>query len=178
METEGTFCITHAEEDSAVLKNVESGQVHTLSENPGVETGDVLTGTITTEPPLDVTWTLISVDERRSITLEQSDELPTTRERTLASQQEVGDITREERAGDGEIHVITVPHEDEDTSDESSTNEASEQNENEEMNKIDQIIQDVLDDDATLVRAARLGATRVEVRSDADTGVVSVRYLP
>lgn len=63
-------------------------------------------------------------------------------------------------------------------SDEISTNEESEQNESEEMNGIDQIIQDVLDDDATLVRAARLGATRVEVRSDADNGVVSVRYLP
>ena len=39
-------------------------------------------------------------------------------------------------------------------------------------------VTDVLDDEATLVRAARLGVNRVEVRSDVEAGVVSVRYLP
>jgi hypothetical protein len=37
-------------------------------------------------------------------------------------------------------------------------------------------VADVREDEATLVRAARLGVDRVEIRSE--TGVVSVRYLP
>lgn len=39
-ETESTFLITHAEPDTAVLTDVHSGQVHTLSDNPGVEEDD------------------------------------------------------------------------------------------------------------------------------------------
>jgi hypothetical protein len=38
--------------------------------------------------------------------------------------------------------------------------------------------QDVLADDETIARAARLGAVRVEVRRDTDAGVLNVRYLP
>lgn len=163
METESTFLITHAEEDTAVLRDVESGRVHTLSENPGVTEGEVLSGTLAPEPPLEVTWRLVSVDERRLITLERSDESLTPQEREISAEQDLGEITREERAGDGEIHVISVPSEDDST---------------DQTDPTEQAIQDVLDDDATLARAARLGATRVEVRSNAGDGVVSVRYLP
>lgn len=138
-----------------MLKDVESGRIHTLSENPGVETDEVLSGTLASEPPLDVTWRLVSVDERRSIALERSDEAPTALARELSAAQESGDITRQERAGNGEVHVITVP-----------------------STETEQAVRDVLDDDATLARAARLGATRVDVRSDSDDGIVSVRYLP
>ena len=56
----------------------------------------------------------------------------------------------------GEIHVITVPAED--------TSEA---------------VQDVLEDEGTLERAGRMeNVVRVEVRSDEETGTISVRYLP
>lgn len=161
METESTFLITHAEEDTAVLRDVESGRVHTLSENPGVAEGEVLSGTLAPEPPLEVTWRLVSMDERRSITLERSDESLTPQEREISAEQDPGEIARKERAGEGEVHVISVPS---DSTEQSTPTE--------------QAIRDVLDDDATLARAARLGVTRVEVRSDDDDGVVSVRYLP
>lgn len=154
-ETESTFLITHAEPDTAVLTDVHSGQVHTLSDNPGVEEDDVLAGTIAPEPPLELTWQLTSVDERRSITIERGEEPPTTQERKLAADQPIGEITRHERAGTGEIHVLTV--------DPDGTEGA---------------VDDVVDDEATRSRAARLGVERVEVRSDANVGVVSVRYLP
>ena len=52
---EGTFLVTHADADSAVLKDVESGQVHTLSSNPGVEEVDAVDGIVAPEPPLEVT---------------------------------------------------------------------------------------------------------------------------
>ncbi len=152
-ETDGRFLVTHADDDSAVLKDVDRGQVHTLGENPGVESGDVIDGTVAPEPPMEVTYRLVDVERRRSVGIERSPEPPTTQERTIATEQPVGELTREERAGVGEIHVLTVPD-----------------------GETDDAVDDVVDDEATLVRAARLDVDRVEVRSE--PGVVSVRYLP
>jgi hypothetical protein len=153
-ETEGTFVVTHAEDESAVLKDVDAGQVHTLGENPGVAVGDVLDATLAPEPPMEVTWRVVAVETRRSVTVERSAEPPTQQERDIATGQNVGELTREERAGKGEIHVLTVPDD-----------------------QTDDAVADVLDDEATLARAARMPeVNRVEIR--AEPGVVSVRYLP
>jgi hypothetical protein len=152
-EKTGTFLVTHADEESAVLRDVEDSQVHTLSSNPGVEEDDVVTATIAPDPPLEVTWQVIEVAERRAVALVDSDLSPTQQAVGMAEGQAVGDLVREERAGTGEIHVLKVP---EGTADEAA--------------------QDVLEDEATLARAARLDAVRVEVRSADD--IVNVRYLP
>jgi hypothetical protein len=156
---EGRFLTTHADPDSAVLRDVDRGQVHTLGENPdpGLEAGDVLEGTLAPEPPMEVTWRVVDATDRRSIPVEESDEPPTAQEHELAAAGSVGDLTRRERAGVGEIHVLTVP-------------EAG----------LRAAVAYVLEDETTLVRAARLGVARVEDRSDRheDHGVVSVRYLP
>lgn len=157
MDTErsGTFLVTHADDDSAVLKNVDSGQVHALASNPGVEEGNVIEGTVGSEPPLEVAWQLTAVESRRSISLERGDEPPTSHERDLARETDTGEVSRTERAGTGELHVISVPPED-----------------------VQGAVADVLDDEETLSRAARLGVNRVEVRSDSERGILSVRYLP
>lgn len=152
-EQEGTFLVTHVDEASAVLKDVESGQVHTLGENPGLEAGEVLEGSIVPEPPMEITYKLAETDARRQLFVEESSEPPTQQEREIAATQPVGEVTRRERAGIGELHVLTVPED-----------------------RTDEAIEDVVDDEATLVRAARLGVNRVEIRSE--TGVISVRYLP
>ncbi|WP_433623209.1 DUF5812 family protein [Halomicrococcus sp. NG-SE-24] len=152
-EKTSTFLVTHAEDDSAVLKDVHDGQVHTLSTNPGVDVDQAVEATVAPEPPMEVTWAVVEIDDQWSLDVEASDEPPTARERELAADQAVGDVAREERAGTGEIHVLSVPPED-----------------------TDDAAADVLDDEGTLSRAARLGVARVEVRS-AD-GVVSVRYMP
>lgn len=152
-EKTSTFLVTHAEGDSAVLKDVHDGQVHTLSTNPGVDEADAVEATVAPDPPMNLTWSVVEVEERRELTTEHSEEPPTVQERELADEQAVGEITREERAGTGEIHVLTVPPEE--TAD---------------------AVEDVLDDEGTLTRAARLGVSRVEVRSQ--DGVVSVRYMP
>jgi hypothetical protein len=155
--TEGRFLVTHADDDSAVLKDVESGQVHTLAGNPGVEEHDALEATLAPEPPMEVTWRVLEVGDRRSLTVEASDEPPTAQEHEIAAAGSVGDLTRRERAGEGEIHVLTVPPE-----------------------EVEAAVADVIDDEGTLARAARLGVARVEVRSATtdDHGVVSVRYMP
>lgn len=153
-ENEGVFLVTAADEDSAVLKDVNSGQVHTLSSNPGVAVDDAIEGVVAPDPPMNVTWQLVDIEDRRQLTLDESDESPTAQTREIAADQPVGGLTRKERAGDGEWHVITVP--------EDETEDA---------------VADVLDDrEQTLSLAARLGVSRVSVRSD--SGVVSVRYLP
>ncbi len=152
--TEGTFLVTAAEESSAVLRNVETGQVHTLSSNPGVEHGDVVEGAVAPDPPMNVSYQLIETESRRSVPVERSPEPPTTHSADLAADQAVGDLTREPRAGIGEVHVLTVPDD-----------------------ATDDAVEDVLDDAEQLrSRAARLGVDRVEIRSE--PGVVSIRYLP
>lgn len=152
-EREGRFVVTHVDAGSAVLKDVDRGQVHTLGENPGLDANDVVEGTVAPEPPIEVTYRLVDVETRRSIDLEESPEPPTVHERELAADQAVGEVTTSERAGTGEIHVLTVADD-----------------------RTEEAVADVLADEATLVRAARLDVGRVEVRSE--PGVVSVRYLP
>ncbi|PSP82510.1 hypothetical protein BRC83_08945 [Halobacteriales archaeon QS_1_68_17] len=149
----GTFLVTEADEETAVLRDVDGGQVHALAENPGVEAGEVVDATVEAEPPLEVAWRVVELEDRRTVTVEESPEPPTRQEQQLAADQPVGGVTRQERAGDGELHVLTVPEDD-----------------------TEQAVADVRDDPAIRERAARLGVERVEIRSRA--GVVSVRYLP
>ncbi len=151
----GTFVVTHAEDESAVVRDVETAQVHTLASNPGLEVHDVLEATVAPEPPLEVAWEVIDVAERRSIDLVDSDLEPTQQEKELAADSDVGDLVQEERAGTGEIHVFRVPEDD-----------------------VEPAARDVLEDEETIARAARLEAVRVEVRRSVDDGVLSVRYLP
>jgi hypothetical protein len=152
-EKRGTFLVTSADEGAATLRDVTDSQVHALADNPGVEAGEVVVGTVAPEPPMDVAWRLVAVDSRRQVPVEHSPEPPTRQARELAADQPVGEVTRRERAGEGELHVLTVPEE-----------------------RTDRAARDVVEDEETVARAARLGVDRVEVR--ASEGVVSVRYLP
>jgi hypothetical protein len=156
METKtGTFLVTHGDEGAATLTDVSDRQVHALAEqaDPPLEQGEVLTATLESAGDIDVAWRLRAVEDRRSIPVEESPEPPTKQERDIATEQGVGELTRRERAGDGEIHVVTVPEE-----------------------TTEQAVADVREDPETVARAARLGVDRVEIR--AADGVVSVRYLP
>lgn len=150
---EGTFLVTHADEASATLRDVVDSQVLTLSENPGLEAGTVVEATVEAEPPMEVTYAVAELDAERTIPVELVEFEPTAQVREIAADQPAGELTTRERAGEGEIHVLTVPDDD---TDEAAT--------------------EVIEDEATLARAARLGVDRVEVRTAA--GVVSVRYLP
>lgn len=153
-EKTGTFLVTAGDDGSAVLRDVTDGQIHTLAENPGFEPGEAVEATMAPEPPLEVAWRVVDVATQWAISVEDSSESPTRLEHELAGEQAVGELTERERAGVGEIHVLTVPEE-----------------------ETDAAVADVLDDDEGLrSRAARLGVERVVVRSA--PGVVSIRYLP
>jgi len=146
-----TFLVTAADEETATLRDVVDQQVVTLSENPGLSDDDVIEATVEPEPPLEVAYQIVEIDRQWQIPVARSDLEPTTLSKDIAAEQSVGEITKRERAGEGEFHVLTVPD-------------------------AEAAAGDVVDDVATLERAARLGVDRVEVR--VDEGVVSVRYLP
>lgn len=152
-EKTGTFLVTHADDASAVLRDVHDAQVHTVDEHPGLEADEVLEATVAAEPPLGVVWSIAEIEARRSIPVAESAESPTALAVDLAAEQAVGEVATRERAGEGEVHVLTVPPE-----------------------RTDDAVDDVLADPETVARAARLGVDRVEVRGG--DGVVSVRYLP
>ncbi|MFB6178107.1 MAG: DUF5812 family protein [Halorientalis sp.] len=149
----GTFLVTHADEESAVVQDVTDSQVHTLADNPGLHEGEVLEATLEPEPPMEVAWQVTALDEQRTIPVEHSQEPPTQQARELAADQQIGDLTTQDRAGEGELHVLTVP-----------------------PNQTADAAEEIVADEETVARAARLDVARVEVR--AEDGVVSVRYLP
>lgn len=156
METKtGVFLVTNADEGAATLTDVTDRQIHALSGqlDPALEQGEILEGTLESDGEIDVAWSVASVERRRTVPVERSAEPPTKQERDIAAEQSVGELTRRERAGEGEIHVLSVPTE--------TTEQAAD---------------DVIDDPETVARAARLGIDRVEVR--AADGVLSVRYMP
>jgi len=150
---EGTFVVAEADAESAVLRDVDDRQIHTLADNPDLAAGEVLEATVEAEPPMDVVWSVVEIDRQYAVSVDESGEPPTQRARETAADQPVGELTRHERAGTGEVHVLTV-----------------------EEGETEAAVADVLADEATVERAARLGVERVEVRSE--PGVVSVRYLP
>lgn len=151
----GTFLVSESDDETAILTDVANSQVHPLGEQPDppLEQGEIVEATLVAEPPTTAIYTLETVETRRTIPVEHSPESPTKQEQEIAAEQDVGELTREPRAGKGEIHVLTVP-----------------------ADRTEQAVQDVVDDPQTVARAARLGVDRVEIR--ADRGVLSVRYLP
>lgn len=150
-EKAGTFLVTSADDGVAELVDVDDGQVLALSSNPGLEAGDVVEGTAAPDPPLDVSWSLVSVDRRYRIAVDAVDEPPAEQAHELADGLAVGELAREPLE-DGELHVLGVRP--------AETAGA---------------VEAVVGDEETTRRAARLGARRAEVRG-AD-GVVAVRYL-
>jgi len=149
----GTYLVTAVDDDSAVLRDVDTGQVHTVADPPALAEGEVIDATVEAEPPLEVTYTIAGIAERREVALDRSEMAPTQLARELAADADVGEVVRRERAGEGEVHVLRV-----------------------EAGAAASAAEDMVADEATLARAARLGVGRVEVRTG--DGLVSVRYLP
>lgn len=163
-EQTGTFVVAHVDEGAAELRDVETGQVFALASNPGLEADEVVEATIEPAGEMGVAYRVTDVRERRTVSITRSGEPPTRQAERAATRQDPGDLSRIERAGTGELHVITV-----------------------EVGASEAAVEDVLGDEISVrARAARLGVDRVEIRAaDAMTaedapavGVVSVRYLP
>lgn len=158
MAREGTFVVVHPDETAPILRDAHDGQVLTLRHPPDLPDGpltegEVLVGTLEPGTPEAVAWEVGAVEKRWTVTVTTSPEPPTTQALDLAETVTPGEVVTRERAGTGELHVLPVP-----------------------ADRTDAAVREILEDEATLERAARLGVGRVEVRSQ--EGVVSVRYLP
>jgi hypothetical protein len=146
---QGPFLVTAADEGSAVLRDVESGQVYTLSENPGLDAREVVAATLEADPT-GLTHTA-AVESRWTVPVEVVDERPADAAAEAAAGRDPGEMVAIDRAG-ATLHVLSVP-----------------------ADRTDGAAREVADDEATVERAARLGADGVTIR--AAEGVVSVRYL-
>lgn len=147
----GVFLVTAADEGSAVLSSVEDGQVCPLADNPGFAVDEVVEATIEPADPMGVTWRPVDVLDRWTTAIAAVDGAPGTRARSVADESAQGEVTRV-TIDDGELHVLAV-----------------------DPGRTESAVEDVVADETTRRIAARLGASRVEVRGDG--GVVAVRYL-
>lgn len=150
MPKTATFYVLRADAETAVLQDVDAGQIHALTHNPGVEAGAVVEATVEAVPPVEAAWEVLEMEDPRVIPVEAVSEPPTERARAAAPD-EVGDLARVD-LGDALLHVIRV-----------------------EEGGASAAVSDVVADEATVARAARLDADRVEVRGQG--ALVSVRYL-
>jgi hypothetical protein len=149
---EGTFVVVACDANSAIVHDVGDSEPYPLVENPDLERGWVLEATLVAEPPMELEWNA-EIEAVREVDLVPSDLEPSAQAREAAAGLEPGDSTRIEGGGSGEVHVVSIGDE-----------------------GVEQAMGDVFFDTATLERAGRLGAGRVEVR--AGEGILSVGYLP
>lgn len=150
----GTFVVTHSDDDSAILQDPSSGQVYALGSNPGVAEKSVIDATLSSVGLMETVYEVAELHDEWTVSIRESEEPPTKQVTETAAEQAEGELTVLERAGTGELHVITVPAE-----------------------LTEQAVEDVLaDEEGLLARAARLGVQNVVVRST--EGVVCVRYQP
>ncbi|MFC7057119.1 DUF5812 family protein [Halovenus salina] len=156
-EVNGTFYVKYAQDDSVTLHDIDTAQICTLVENPGFERHEIIDGTLKAQPPMGVSYLIEELDDQYSIPVEESAEAPTTHVHDIATEElDEGDAIAIEREGKGEIHILNVGAEQ--TAD---------------------TVAELRDDETTYKNAARYeDVSRVEIRTDDDRGVVSIRYMP
>lgn len=150
----GTFYVKYATDVSVTLHEVDTGQIFTLIENPGVESHDILEATLEAQPPMEVSYLVDELEATYTVPVERSPEPPTRQVQEVAAEMDEMEAVAIDREGEGEIHVLSVDPED-----------------------IEQTAEELHEDEMTYKNAARYGVNRVEIRTD-ETGLVSVRYLP
>lgn len=146
----GTFLVTAADAGSALLSAVDDGWVHPLAGDTDFEVGEVVEGTLESDDPMAVTWRLAEVTARWRPAIEAVGDPPGESARAAATEAAVGQLERVP-VEDGELHVLSV-----------------------EPDRTETAVEEVVADETTRRIAARLGARRVEVRSE--PGLVTVLY--
>ena len=151
----GTFYVKAAEDVAVILHEVDSTQIFTLIENPGFEVHDIVEASLVAQPPMEVSYLIDELEAHYTIPIETSPEPPTQRNREIGSELDPMEAVAVEREGEGEIHLLRT-----------------------EDDAVERTADELHDDEMTYKNAARLGVNRVEIRTDEDEGLVSIRYLP
>jgi hypothetical protein len=151
----GTFYVKHTEDSAVTLHEIDTSQIYTLVENPGLEPHQIIEATLMAQPPMQVSYLIKEMESQRTIPVETSPEPPTTRVMKLGTEMDEGQAAAIDREGEGEIHILRV-----------------------EPEHTEHTAEEVHEDEMTYKNAARYGIERVEIRTDEDEGIVSIRYLP
>lgn len=151
----GTYYVKYATDSSITLHDVDTAQIFTVIENPGVESNDIIEADLMAQPPMEVSYLVTELHERKTIPVTRSDEPPTQQILEAGERMDVGQAVAIDREGTGEIHVLRV-----------------------EPNRIEDIPEELEADEMTYKNAARYGVNRVEIRTATEPAIVSIRYLP
>lgn len=151
----GTYYVKYAEETAVTLHNVDTAEINTLIENPGIETHDIIEADLIAQPPMEVSYVIKELHDHYSIDVETSPEPPTTQVMGIAEEMDQDEVIAIEREGNGEIHILKIAPED-----------------------VERTAESLDDDEKPYKNAADVGVDRVEIRTDEDEGVISIRYLP
>lgn len=150
----GTFYVKYATDVSVTLHEVNTGQIFTLIENPGVENHDIVEATLEAQPPMEVSYLVDELETIYTVPVETSPEPPTRQVEQIADEMDEMEAAAIDREGEGEIHILRVA-----------------------SDNVEQTAEELHEDEMTYKNAARYGVNRVEIRTD-ESGIVSVRYLP
>jgi len=151
----GTFYVKHAGDSAVTLHEVNTSQIATLIQNPGFERHDIIEATLVAQPPMQVSYLIQELESHRSIPVETSPEPPTRQVLEIGEEMDENEAVAIEREGDGEIHILRTDSE-----------------------YTEHTVEELHDDEMTYKNAARYEVDRVELRSDEERGIVSIRYLP
>jgi hypothetical protein len=104
---------------------------------------------------MEVSYLVDEMDDHYSIPVETSPEPPTSHVRDIAMDLDFGESIPIDREGEGEIHILRIEPDD-----------------------VERVADELHTDELTYKNAARYAVGRVEIRTDDEDGVVSIRYLP
>lgn len=151
----GTYYVKYAEEKAVTLHDVDTAEINTLIQNPGIETHDIIEATLIAQPPMEVSYILKEMHDHYSIDVETSPESPTKQVMDISEQMDEDEVIAIEREGNGEIHILKINPAD-----------------------VARTADSLDDDEKPYKNAADVGVDKVEIRTDEDEGVISIRYLP
>jgi hypothetical protein len=154
-QSTGTFYVKHVEDQSVTLHEIHTSQVYVAIENPDLERRQIIEATLVAQPPMNVSFLFSEIVSKRTIPVEVSDLEVTNNVREIGGEMGVGEAIAIEREGEGEIHILTV-----------------------EPGQAGERAEEISDDETTYKNAGRYEVDRVEIRTDEDDGIVSIRYLP
>ncbi|MXR52587.1 hypothetical protein GRX03_13330 [Halovenus sp. WSH3] len=151
----GTYYVKYAEDEAVTLHDVNTAEICTLIENPGVETHDIVEATLVAQPPMEVSYFVKELTDHYTIDVERSPEPPTTQVMEISEEMGRDEVIAIDREGEGEIHILKI-----------------------DPDLVEQTADSLDDEENPYKNAARYGVNRVEVRTDEESGVISIRYLP
>jgi len=151
----GTYYVKYATDSSITLHDVNTAQIFTVIENPGVESQDIIEADLIAQPPMEVSYLITELHDHKTIPITHSEEQPTQQIIAAGEQMDVGQAVAIDREGRGEIHVLRV-----------------------EPDRVEAVAEELEEDEMTYKNAARYGIERVEIRTATDPSIVSIRYLP